>query len=125
MKQHKKAALVGLIFVLIYFCYDIYHIIRISKGFSFEESLLPELVILFINQLLLIAPAVVLFIIKSFKKKYIFAVWLYPIILALGFINILVSNDPLAAGLPMVFLVFPACIILAILYFLFREKDKF
>ncbi|QTE21937.1 hypothetical protein [Polaribacter cellanae] len=122
MKAHKKAGLFGAILVLLFFCYDSYHIIRISEGLSFEESLLPELKILFSNTILFIAPAVVLFLIEDFKQKYIFTAWLYPIILGLGLVNVLISNDALAAGLPMVLLVFPACVILAVLYFFLREK---
>ncbi|QNM84480.1 hypothetical protein H9W90_09755 [Polaribacter pectinis] len=123
MKQHKKAGLAGTTLVFIFFISGLYHIIRISKGFSFKESFLPELINLISTQVPLIIPAIVLLLIKDFKQKYIFSVWLYPIILALGLINVFLSNDALAAGLPMIVIVFPACILLAIIYFFLRERQ--
>ena len=123
MKQHKKAGLAGAILVFIFFISGMYNIIRISKGFSFKESFLPELINLILTQVPLIIPAIVLVLIKDFKQKYIFSVWLYTIILALGLINVFLSNDALAAGLPMFVIVFPACILLAIIYFFLRERQ--
>lgn len=46
---------------------------------------------------------------------------LYPILVGLGFFNILFSDDPLSAGLPMLLVVAPFCIIYGLVV-LFKNK---
>ncbi|WP_010181887.1 hypothetical protein [Aquimarina agarilytica] len=122
MKQHKKAAVIGIIIAIAYFIFNMYNAIEISKNFSFLESLFSELIIGIIVQIILIAPAVVLLLTKEFGKKYSFLPWLYPISIAIGLINIILSKDPLAGGIPMVIVIFPFCIILTIVFSFLKKK---
>ncbi len=111
MTQQKKAGLVGGMIALAYFIFNIYHAIQISQGFSFKESLLHEILTAIVVLLLLLGPAVALTLNKQFKKEHSWIAWLYPAVLALGLLNVILSKDALAAGLPMVLLVIPFCIV--------------
>lgn len=115
MTQQKKAGLLGGMIALGYFGFQIYRAIQISQGFSFTESLLPEILTAFGVLLLLLGPAIALTLNKQFKKEHSWIAWLYPAVLAFGLLNVVLSNDALAAGLPVVFLVIPFCVLLTLI----------
>jgi len=121
MKKSQKAGIVGGILSLSYLAYNVYVVIRISK--TFPESLFSELVIAITAQIPMLAPAIVLIFCKHFKKNNTWIFWLYPVVLGLGLINLLLSKDPISAGLPMVLLVFPFCIIYAIVLLFLKKRN--
>ncbi len=124
MQQNKIAGIFGGLLSLTFLVYGIYHAIRISKGFAFAESLLPELITVISTQIPLIAPAIVLTLNKHLKKYKNWVFWLYPAVIGLGLLNVFLAKDPLAAGLPMIMLVFPFCIIYAIVVLFFNKKSS-
>lgn len=124
MKQNKIAGILGGLLSLSFLVYSIYHAIRISKGFTFTESLLPELITVITTQIPLIAPAIVLIFNKHLKTYKYWVYWLYPVIIGLGLLNVLLAEDPLAAGLPMIVFVFPFCIIYTIVLLFFNKKSS-
>ena len=90
---------------------------------TFPESLFSELLIAITAQIPMLAPAIVLIFCKHFKKNNTWIFWLYPVVLGLGLINLLLSKDPIFAGLPMVLLVFPFCIIYAIVLLFLKKRN--
>lgn len=123
MKQNKIAGMVGGLLSLSFLVYSIYHVIQISKGFAFAEALLPELMTVISTQIPLIAPAIVLIFFKQLKRYKNWVFWLYPVVIGLGLLNVLLAEDPLAAGLPMMVFVFPFCIIYTLVLF-FNKKSS-
>jgi uncharacterized membrane protein len=113
MNNYKKAGIIGGLLVMAHLVISIYQAFAISKGFSFIEGLLPELKVVVINAGILLAPATVL-IFKKFKKESHWLIWTYPVIVGLGLLSVYMATDALAAGLPMIIIVFPFCIIFAI-----------
>lgn len=124
MKQQKIAGYIGGIMALILFANQIYHAIRISRGFEFTESLLPELSNAIINGLIVISPALVLILSKNVELKIPWIIWSYPIITAFGMLNYFTSSDPLEAGIPMISLVYPFCLLFAIFIYLRNQIKK-
>jgi hypothetical protein len=118
VKNYKLAGLIGGILALGYFIFNVYQAIAISKGFSFAESLLPELVIAIIVGSIFIAPAIVLLTKQNLRKNILWIAWLYPIVLGLGMLNVFYANDPLEAGLPIMVVVLPFCIIFSLILLL-------
>ena len=96
--------------------YGSYHTFsRINQKSSFLTDVLPELNIMTIQAAILLLPAVAMYFKKPSGKSVAYTSILYPILLFLGFFNILTSDDALAAGLPMIMIVFPYCIIYGII----------
>lgn len=122
-KQIKNISLIGGLLALTYFTFNVITAINISKGFGFAESLLPELLNALIVGVIFILPALILFKIKHFKKHIIYIAWLYPIILLGGIINLLLVDDALAAGLPMLLIVTPFCIIFSLILILQKKNN--
>ncbi len=119
MKEHKKPAIIGIILAISFFIFNIY---TITNGFTSSKSLLTEIKFAFILQIPLLAPAIVLLLNKDFSKKHGYVSWLYPIIIALGFLGIVLSKGPIIAGLLMIMVVYPICIILATAFYFLRNK---
>lgn len=114
MNQQKKAGIIGGVMALSYFVFNIYHAVKVSKGFSFTESFLQELIIAIIVLILLIAPAVALTLNRRFKNKYSWIAWLYPAFTTLWLLNAFLSKDVLS-GLPLVGFGLPFCITLTLI----------
>ncbi|WP_455169033.1 hypothetical protein [Aegicerativicinus sediminis] len=123
MNQYKKAGLAGALISLIYFFYNIYLAFKITQGFPFSETLSEILTAIF-AQIPLLLPAIVL-VLFTFKKKISnWVIWLYPAVITIGLLNVLLSDDALSAGLPMIIFVYPFCVIYAVILFLLRKKSE-
>ena len=48
---------------------------------------------------------------KELNSKSIWLAWLYPVIVGLGLLNVYFSDSALGAGIPMIMIIFPFCII--------------
>ncbi|WP_066225439.1 hypothetical protein [Formosa haliotis] len=124
MKQVKNAGIIGGIISLLFFAYQIYNAFRISKGFDFNESLETELLNAVLVQIPLLAPAIILYFSKQFNMKYVWLVWLYPIVLAFSLLSLLFSEGALAGGLTMVMFVIPFCLLFTIIILFLRRKPS-
>jgi len=107
----KIALIAGGVISLILVVFNIYHAFRVSEGFSFTQGLLPELLSVVLVAIVFLLPTFALCKRKELDPVLSKIGVLYPILVGLGFLNILFSDDPLAAGVPMVLVVAPFCII--------------
>ncbi len=123
MTTNKKLGIFGSLLVLAYFIYSAYIGIKISSGFGMKEAM-GELQISAIISLILAFPALVLLFVDTFKKKVEWFGISYVITLLLGIGYLfLVSTDPLASALVMVWVVVISVIIWVTLLVL-RDKTK-
>jgi hypothetical protein len=116
MKLAKISGLTGAALSLCLLVPSVFHAFRISKGFSFFDSLFPELVGIFIDLIIFIMPAAVLLFRSAFSPVFEKAYAIYPIVIALTVLNVYLADDPLAAGLPIVLLTAPFCVIFSLIY---------
>jgi len=65
-----------------------------------------------------ILPALVLLLAGPFRMWFDRFAPLYPLVLGAGVLNIYLQNDALAAGLPIIVLVYPFLVIFALAYLL-------
>ena len=126
MNKHKILGLIGGGFAFAYALYRIYHSIRISLGFPFGIFISELGIDLFVIAVFF-SPAIVLYYTECFKKNIIWLAWSYIIVLLFTFViiiyNDLVTNDPIAVGLPILLFVFPALIIISTVLFFLRKKN--
>ena len=116
MKLAKISGLTGAALSLCLLVPSVFHAFRISKGFSFFDSLFPELVGISIDLIIFIIPAAVLLFRSAFSPVLEKASAIYPIVIALTVLNVYLADDPLAAGLPIVVLTVPFCVIFSLIY---------
>ena len=97
----------GVISVL-WIVYSIYHSFKITG----ELGSVPfDLLMTFLLALIFLLPVYALGKRKETGIVLTKIGILYPTLVGLGFLNILLSDDPLSAGLPMLFIAAPFCII--------------
>ncbi|ACS59328.1 hypothetical protein Rleg_5115 (plasmid) [Rhizobium leguminosarum bv. trifolii WSM1325] len=87
---------------------------QIGRLYSSTEPFGPELMNVARNLGIFILPALVLLLAGPFRMWFDRFAPLYPFVLGAGILNIYVQDDALAAGLPMIVLVYPFLVIFAL-----------
>ena len=131
MKQHKKTGLIGGFLASTFIIYQLYIVVRIifaDNAFSIQETFLEvgyELSNVLILGVILLGPSLILLLTKEFKKNINWLGWAYILILIAGFLfliyGIWVIKDPLAVGLPMLFIILPLLVLISIILLVFRK----
>ena len=116
MKLAKISGLTGAALSLCLLVPSVFHSFRISKGFAFFDSLFPGLIGTFNSSIIFFMPAAVLLFRSAFSPVFEKASAIYPIVIALTVLNVYLADDPLAAGLPIVLLTAPFCVIFSLIY---------
>ncbi|MCI0472105.1 MAG: hypothetical protein L0Y76_00805 [Ignavibacteria bacterium] len=124
MNHIKSAAAAGLMISALNSVYGIYTAVRISAGFAFQESLLPELKSVLFNLIILSLPGIIILFRKNAYMKWFWTPWLYPAVTGSGLAYAYTAGDALAAGLAMMFTVFPFCIVFSVVVLLRRKKEE-
>lgn len=114
----KWSMIIGWAIAVLFIIFQLYTSVKISEGFSFQEGLLPELMVTFKNAVIFLLPAIALYIKKPINKTIQYVSVLYPVLLGLGLANVLISSDPLAAWLPILLIVMPFCVVFSLVVFL-------
>ena len=91
---------------------------QVSRNYSLMEPFGAELVNVVRNFGIFILPALVLLLAGPFRAWFDRFAPLYPLVLGAGVLNIYVQDDALAAGLPMIVLVYPFLVIFSLAYLL-------
>ena len=117
MKLSRISGIVGGALSLVYTVPAIMGAIGISAGFSVSESLIPELLSITPAAAIFLLPAVVLLTRREFSPMLEKASLAYPIVLGLSMFHLSRATDPLEAGLPIVLLALPFCILFSIIFF--------
>ncbi|MGZ2460202.1 MULTISPECIES: hypothetical protein [Rhizobium] len=91
---------------------------QLDRIYSFPEPLDAELMNVARNFGIFILPALVLLLAGPFRMWFDRFAPLYPLVLGAGVLNIYLQNDALAAGLPIIVLVYPFLVIFALAYLL-------
>ncbi|TAV84997.1 hypothetical protein [Rhizobium leguminosarum] len=91
---------------------------QMGRLYSSTEPFGPELMNVARNLGIFILPALVLLLAGPFRMWFDRFAPLYPFVLAAGILNIYMQDDALAAGLPMIVLIYPFVAIFALAYLL-------
>ncbi|MGR9166965.1 hypothetical protein [Rhizobium leguminosarum] len=91
---------------------------QVSRLYSLTEPLGPEFLNVARNLGIFILPAFVLLLAGPFRMWFDRFAPLYPLALGAGVLNIYVQDDALAAGLPLIVLVYPFLVIFSLAYLL-------
>ncbi|MGO7170080.1 hypothetical protein AB9F47_23845 [Rhizobium leguminosarum] len=91
---------------------------QVGRLYSSTEPFGPELMNVATNLGIFILPALVLLLAGPFRMWFDRIAPLYPFVLGAGILNIYMQDDALAAGLPMIVLVYPFLVIFALAYLL-------
>lgn len=118
----KTSMISGGVLALSVIAYNLYHAFMVSKGLPFMESLLPELIKTVIISIIMLLPALALMIKEDVGHTLSKVSLVYPTLVGVGFLSILVSEDQLAAGVFMFFVVMPFCLIFGAILFWKNKK---
>ncbi|MGR9193774.1 hypothetical protein [Rhizobium leguminosarum] len=91
---------------------------QVSRLYSLTEPFGPEFLNVARNLGIFILPAFVLLLAGPFRMWFDRFAPLYPLVLGAGVLNIHLQDDALAAGLPLIVLVYPFLVIFSLAYLL-------
>ena len=101
----------GGIVSLVLVIFNLYHAFRASAGVPPMEGLVPELFSAFVVAVIFLLPAFALWSKKNTGRLVTKVGILYPALVLLAFINILMVDEPVAAGLPMLLVAVLFCVV--------------